>query len=60
MISVANVLHSENPTAVEDDWIEEYQLEEGNVDVIDVELAMRVHSLEKLKFPETLRNQTIN
>ena len=24
LISVANVLHAENPLAVEDDWIEEY------------------------------------
>jgi len=37
LISVANVLHSENPKSVEDDWIEEYQLEEGNVDVTDVD-----------------------
>ncbi len=37
LISVANVLHSENPKSVEDDWIEEYQLEEGDVDVIDVD-----------------------
>lgn len=37
LISVANVLHSENPKVVEDDWIEEYQLEEGTVDVTDVD-----------------------
>ena len=37
LISVANVLHSENPKSVEDDWIKEYQLEEGDVDVIDVD-----------------------
>lgn len=30
LISVANVLHAENPLAVEDDWIEEYDLAEGN------------------------------
>ena len=36
LISVANVLHAENPLAVEDDWIEEYNLEEGNVDVTAV------------------------
>lgn len=36
LISVANVLHAENPLAVEDDWIEEYDLAEGNVDVAAV------------------------
>ena len=28
LISVANVLHCENPLQVEDDWIEEYHLRE--------------------------------
>ena len=37
LISVANVLHAENPLAVEDDWIEEYDLAEGNVDVTAVD-----------------------
>lgn len=37
LISVANVLHAENPLAVEDAWIEDYSLERGNVDVADVD-----------------------
>ena len=37
LISVANVLHAENPLAVEDDLIEEYNLAEGNVDVTEVD-----------------------
>ena len=37
LISVANVLHAENPLAVEDDWIEEYNLAEGHVDVTEVD-----------------------
>ena len=40
LISVANVLHAENPLAVEDDWIEEYDLAEGNVDVTAVETEL--------------------
>jgi len=36
LISVANVLHSKNPLDVEDEWISEYGLEKGNVDVTDV------------------------
>ena len=37
LISVANVLHSKKPLDVEDEWISEYQLEEGNEDVTDVD-----------------------
>lgn len=46
LISVANVLHAENPNAVEDEWIEGYSLAEGNVDVTDVdnELVQKVPS----------------
>ncbi len=36
LISLANVLHCQNPLAVEDEWIEEYLLEEGNFDITDV------------------------
>ena len=35
-LSLADVLHSENPLAVAADWIDEYQLEEGNYDVTKV------------------------
>lgn len=46
LISVANVLHSENPQKVEDDWIEEYGLKKGSFDVTDVskELETKVPS----------------
>ena len=37
LISVANVLHCENPLQVEDDWIEEYHLQEGDYDITDVD-----------------------
>lgn len=44
LISLANVLHSENPLQVEDDWVEEYGLEKGDFDVtvIDAEFADKV------------------
>ena len=44
LISVANVLHAENPLAVEDAWIRDYALEKGNVDVtsVDKELVDKV------------------
>ena len=35
-LSLADVLHSENPLAVEADWKEEYNLEPGNYDVTKV------------------------
>ena len=37
LISVANVLHCENPLQVEDDWIEEYHLEKGSFNIADVD-----------------------
>ena len=37
LISVANVLHFKNPLDVEDEWIDEYRLEEGNLDITDVD-----------------------
>ncbi len=45
-ISLANVLHSENPLKVVDDWIKEYKLKKGNFDILDVnkELAPKVPS----------------
>ena len=36
-LSLADVLHSENPLAVESDWIDEYNLSEGSYDVKDVD-----------------------
>lgn len=33
LISLANVLHCENPLKIEDEWIDEYQLETGNFDI---------------------------
>lgn len=36
LISVANVLHCENPNQVEADWINEYLLEKGNFDITNV------------------------
>ena len=35
-ISVANVLHCENPLKIVDEWITDYSLEHGNFDITDV------------------------
>lgn len=37
LLSVANVLHAENPLEVEDEWIEEYQLQYGDFDILNVQ-----------------------
>ena len=45
-ISLANVLHSENPLKVVDDWIKEYDLKKGDFYILDVdkELVEKVPS----------------
>lgn len=40
LISLANVLHCENPLKIEDEWIEEYHLEKGNFDITDVDTEL--------------------
>lgn len=44
LLSVANVLHSENPLKVADDWIKDYNLKAGNFDITDIDrdLAERI------------------
>jgi hypothetical protein len=37
LISVADVLHCENPLKIEEEWIEEYLLEKGTFDISDVD-----------------------
>ena len=51
LISCANVLHSENPLKVEDDWIHEYNLKDSDFDitVVDKELATRVFNPPVIK-----------
>ena len=40
LISLANVLHCENPLKIEAEWIEEYKLVKGNFDITDVDLEL--------------------
>ena len=46
LLSVANVLHCENPLQVEEEWTREYHLEKGNVDVtkVDEDLGVNIPS----------------
>lgn len=37
LISVANVLHCENPLQVEKEWVEDYSLKAGDFDILDVD-----------------------
>lgn len=43
VLSIANVLHSENPLKIESEWIEEYHLEKGNFDILNVNSDLDVH-----------------
>ena len=36
LISLANVLHCENPLKIEDEWIEDYHLEDGKFDITNL------------------------
>ncbi len=40
LISVANVIHSENPLKVEDDWINDYKLETSDFDISKVDKSL--------------------
>lgn len=62
LISVANVLHCENPLQVEDDWINEYELKAGDYDItnVDRELAEIIPtSLEMGKVYQRLISDTL-
>lgn len=62
LISLANVLHCENPLQVEADWIKEYNLEKGDFDVtkIDQELTEKVPTpLEMGKVYQRLISDTL-
>lgn len=37
LISVANVLHCENPLQVEEEWVDDYSLKVGDFDILDVD-----------------------
>lgn len=37
LISLADVLHCENPDKIEDEWIQNYQLQSGEFDVLSVD-----------------------
>jgi len=40
LLSVANVLHAENPLAVEDAWIADYKLQSGDFDIFAVDSSL--------------------
>ena len=40
LISLANVLHSENPEKVENEWIEEYGLQKGDFDICQIDYKL--------------------
>ena len=47
LLSLANVLHCENPLQIEDDWISDYQLEQGTFDITEVDREL----VEEIPYP---------
>lgn len=43
LLSLANVLHCENPLKIEEEWIEDYHMKQGTVDVFNVDPDLDVH-----------------
>lgn len=43
LISLADVLHCENPKKIEDEWIEDYKLEQGDFDILKVNTELVRH-----------------
>lgn len=43
LISLANVLHCENPLKIEDEWINDYSLQPGDFDIKDVDPDLVEH-----------------
>lgn len=61
-LSLAGVLHAENPLAVEADWIDEYQLKSGDYDVTKVnpDLCSKIPTATQLgKVYKRLISQTL-
>ena len=63
LISLANVLHSENPDKVEADWIHDYDLKNSDYDItnVDRELAEKIPTpLEMGEVYQRLINDTLD
>ena len=63
LISLANVLHCENPDKVEDDWIKDYDLKDSDFDItkVDKELAEKIPTpLEMGEVYQRLINDTLD
>ena len=43
LLSCANVLHCDNPVKVAHEWIENYQLQNGNFDITEVDRELVEH-----------------
>lgn len=49
LLSVASVLHAQNPLDLEDDWIKNYDLQCGNFDILDVDKELVSQMLTALQ-----------
>lgn len=51
LISLANILHCENPLEIEDEWIDEYHLEKGDFYIMEVDTEL----VEEIPSPTQIR-----
>lgn len=59
-ISLANVLHSENPLKVVDDWIKEYSLKEGCFNILDVDKELVIKPPTERQMGKVYKRLIIN
>ena len=59
-ISLAIVLHCENPLKVVDDWIEEYNLKKGNFNILDVDKELVIKPPTETQMGKVYKRLIIN
>lgn len=59
-ISLASVLHCENPLKVVDDWIKEYDLKKGDFDILDVDKELVSKPPTELQMGKVYKRLIIN
>ncbi len=59
-ISLASVLHCENPLKVVDEWIKEYKLEKGNFNILDVDEELVVNIPSETQMGKVYKRLIVN
>lgn len=59
-ISLASVLHCENPLKVVAEWIEEYNLQKGEFDILDVDKELVEHTPSETQMGKVYKRLILN